>query len=547
VKQEMAEDCDVLIVGGGSAGCVVAERLSSDQNLKVVLVEAGRGDRHPLHAFPMLTGHYFRKKVDNWYFHTQPQAELANREIFWPRGKRLGGSSIFNGMVYARGNAGDYDHWAQLGNGGWSFQEVLPYFKRNERHEDGESDLHGGSGLLHVSHARANSPLIKAFIKAGEQAGYPLVNDMNGRSAAGVGYYDFNYKDGRRSNSAGALLENASSRKNFRLVANATVERLIFDGRRAVGVILNRNGTAEEIRARRQVVLSAGAIGSPQILMLSGIGPAEHLNRMSITVRADRPGVGENLIDHLDAMIRTSTNQPVSLLRELRVDRITLSLARAFVLGTGPVAESAISAGGYFHSREGLEYPDLQAFFMPISETGAAVWFPFTARARQVAKLHGYAVRIGPIRPQSRGKLLLSSPDPYAAPSIDPAYLTDPYDMEATIAGLKIARKILSQRAFDQYLVAETAPGPLCGTDEELRRYIKETANTVYHPVGTAKMGVDPMAVVDARLRVHGIDALRVIDASIMPTIPSGNTNAPTMMIAEKGAEMIAQDLRTGS
>lgn len=538
---------DVVIIGGGAAGCVLADRLSANADQRVTLIEAGRVDANPLHSFAMLTGYFYRRPQDNWFFHTEPQPQLVNRTIFWPRGKRLGGSSIFNGMVYARGNAGDFDLWASLGNEGWSYEDVLPYFKRNERHEGGETELHGGSGMLRVGRSGVSNPLFAAFIEAGKQAGYREVADLNGHDFEGVGYYDFHMEGGRRSNSARVLLEHASSRKNLTLIGNSVVTRVLLEGRRAVGVELFSEGQRRIIRAAREVVLASGAIGSPHLLMLSGIGDSEQLKAAGITPVHHLPGVGRDLIDHLDVSVKVSARKPISLHRELRIDRIVANVARAMLTGKGPVTESAIAAGGYFRSSPELEYPDLQAFFMPIYGTDAAVWVPFTTRAREVREKHGFSLRIGPVRPQSRGTLTLKSPDPLVAPKIDPAYLTAAADMQATIAGLRIARNILQQPAFSRYRDREIAPGPGITTDSDLERYVRENANTVYHPAGGARMGKDPLAVVNARLSVHGIQGLRVADASVMPTITSGNTNAPTMMIAEKAADMIEQDLKRGT
>jgi choline dehydrogenase len=537
----MQTNADIIIIGGGSAGCVLAERLSADPALRVMLIEAGHGTLKPLHAFAMLTGHFFERPEDNWSYHTVPQRHMADRTVFWPRGKRLGGSSIFNGMVYARGNPGDYDHWAQLGNRGWSWDEVLPYFRRNERHEDGASPLHGGDGLLSVTHARTSSVLVDAFVQAGIEAGFPHVTDFNGPSQTGVGLYDFNIRKGRRSNSARALLERARRRPNLAIVADAQVTRVLFDGRRAIGVEFRRDGQLVQVRAEREVVLSAGAIGTPHLLMLSGVGPAEHLAGHGIAPVHALPGVGENLVDHLDIFVRSSASRPVSLLRELRVDRMTIGVARALLFGSGVVTHSPIAAGGYFHSRPGLDHPDLQAFFMPIGERIKSVWWPMTAQARHVARSHGFALRIGPIRPLSRGRITLAAADPDASPLIDPNYLDDPADLEAMVKAIAIARTIFAQPALRPYLGEELSPG----AEPDLARYIRQNAGTVYHPVGTARMGSDPMAVVDERLRVHGLGGLRIADASIMPTIPSGNTNAPTMMVAEKAADMIAADLKT--
>jgi choline dehydrogenase len=542
----MTETADYVIVGAGSAGCVIAERLSADPSVRVVLIEAGRGDANPLHAFPMLVGHFYRQPTDNWSFYTEPQSGLQGRRLFWPRGKRLGGSSIFNGTAYARGNAGDYDHWAELGNAGWSYKDLIPYFKRNERYEDGETSIHGGSGMLDVTHGRSRNPLFKVFLEAGRQAGYRFTDDFSGPDPSGVGYYDFNLKNGRRRNSATFLRENGASRPNLKIISQALVRRIILDGKRATGVEYSRGGETLLVSARREVVLSAGAVGTPHILMLSGIGNAAHLQAHGVAPLHDLPGVGENLVDHLDAFVRVSTQQPISLLRELRIDRLTYNLARAFLFGTGPVSESVITTGGYFFSRDDLEYPDLQACFLPVPATGASVWWPFTRRARAVKGMHGFGIRIGPIRPKSHGRITLQSADPTAAPLIDPNYLSNEEDVVATVSGLKIARKLLSQPAFKPFINVETAPGSDVVTDSELADYVRRTGDTTYHPVGTAKMGNDPMAVVDARLRVHGIDGLRVADASIMPTIPSGNTNAPTMMVAEKASDLLLENRRPG-
>ncbi|GAA4107162.1 GMC family oxidoreductase [Aminobacter aganoensis] len=542
----MPEPADIIVIGAGAAGCVLAERLSSDPSLKVVLIEAGQGKSRPLHAFPMLAGHFYRRAKDNWSFHTEPQPALNGRRLFFPRGKRIGGSTIFNGMVYARGNRGDYDHWAQLGNAGWSYEDVLPYFKRNERHEGGETELHGGSGLVSVSHARPSNPLFYVFIEAVIQAGFPRIADMSSPATAGVGFYDFHIANGRRSSSATVLLEAASSRKNLRIVDCSLVTRILFRGTLAAGVEFVRDGEVSTLLARQEIVLTAGAIGTPHILLLSGIGNPEHLKAVGVAPFRDLPGVGENLTDHLDAWVRVSSRQPVSLLRELRADRIAINVARAQLFGKGPVSESPISAGGYFYSRPGLEYPDLQAFFLPVPATGAKVWYPFTAKAREIRELHGYGLRIGPVRPQSRGRVRLASPNPQEAPRIHPAYLTNAADIAPMIEGLKIARTIFSQPGFEPYRQVETAPGPDVRTDAELEAYVRETADSVFHPVGTARMGNDRMAVVDARLKVHGVGGLRVADASIMPLIPSGNTSAPTMMIAERAADFIREDRRAG-
>jgi len=538
------EIADIVIVGGGAAGCVLAARLSADPSRKVALIEAGQGKKHPLHAFPMLAGHFYRRNQDNWSFHTQGQAALNGRRLFWPRGKRIGGSTIFNGMVYARGNRGDYDLWAQLGNRGWSYADVLPYFKRNERHEGGETQVHGGAGLVQVSRARPRNPLFEAFIEAAVQAGFQRDGDLSQPESAGVGYYDFHIAGGKRANSAGVLLDAAPSRANLRILDRSLVTRVLFEGARATSVEFVRDGEVHRLHATREVVLAAGAIGTPHILLLSGIGEPEHLRTMGIAPLLDLPGVGENLIDHLDVWVRVSSRQPVSLLRELRADRLALNLARAQFIGTGPVSESPIAAGGYFDSRPGLDHPDLQAFFLPVSATGAKVWFPFTSRAREVRDSHGYGLRIGPVRPQSRGRMRIASPDARVAPLLDPAYLTNPADIAAMVAGVRIARTIFARPALDPYRHAETAPGPDVSSDDEIEGYIRATADSVFHPVGTARMGNDRMAVVDARLRVRGVDGLRVADASVMPLIPSGNTCAPTMMIAERAADFIREDHR---
>ena len=529
---------DYIIIGAGSAGCVLADRLTEDGKFSVLLLEAGGPALNPLYNFPMLAGSLYRSRHNNWFYSTEPEPYLNNRKVFMPRGKMVGGSFIFNGMVYCRGQHADYDAWSALGNTGWSFAEVLPYFKKSERHENGASFYHGGKGPLIVSKARSNNPLFDTFVRAGVEAGYPENKDFNGPAQEGFGRFDFTIHNGRRWNTATAFLRAALRRPNLTLISRASVERVVMQGRRATGVAFTHLGRATQASANREVLLCAGAVNTPQILKLSGIGPAAELRRHNVAVVHDLPGVGENLQDHPDVTVAYSCKQPVSLVRELRFDRFVLQFMRSALFGSGPVSHSAIEAGCFITVDPQSQSPDAQAHFMPIYSNGAKLSLPFL-RKRTLETGPTFAARIGPIRPRSRGRVELRSGFASDPPAIKPLYFSDEHDLWMTREAVKVIRKVLAQPAFDALRGFEIFPGPQVSTDSELDAWCREAASTVHHPVGTAKMGKDDMAVVDPQLRVYGIEGLRVVDASVMPLLVSGNTNAPTIMIAEKAADMI--------
>jgi choline dehydrogenase len=528
---------DYIIVGGGSAGCVLANRLSAHPHTRVCLLEAGPPDSSPFIRVPLgMVGLMMSKKL-NWRYFTEPQPQLDGRRLFWPRGKALGGSSSINAMVYTRGHADDYDHWAALGNRGWSYAEVLPLFKRSEHYEGGASAFHGAGGALNVAPLRSPNLLARAFVSAGREAGYPFNPDFNGSSQEGVNCYDVTQKNGERWSAARAFLRPVLQRPNLTVLSGARATRLIFDGKRAVGVEYLRHGKLETARCEREVVLTAGAVNSPQLLMLSGIGPAAELRRHGIALRHALPGVGQNLQDHLDALIVHRCIKPVSL----GISAATLPLQVKHLYDylryrRGPMTSNSAEGGGFVKSSPEQPLPDLQFHFTPAHLDGHARTL---RHALSTLWGHGYALHVCVLRPRSRGYIGLRSADPAADPLIEPRYLSDPADLRLMIEGVRAARRVLAAAAFDPYRGAEIFPGTAANSDEQIARFIRRKAETIYHPVGTCKMGHDDMAVVDDQLKVHGIDGLRVADASIMPSLIGGNTNAPVMMIAEKAAELV--------
>ncbi|KPL55157.1 hypothetical protein ABB55_25415 [Prosthecomicrobium hirschii] len=533
---------DFVVVGGGSAGCVVAARLSEDASVDTCLLEAGPSDWNPLYRVPMLAGRLYRARPNNWFYETEPQPHLDGRRIFWPRGRMLGGSFIFNGMVYIRGSAADFDGWAQRGNPGWSHADVLPAFRKSEGFAGPADRHHGTDGPLPVTPASRAYGLFDRFVEAGVAAGHPLNRDFNGDRQAGVGFYHFNILNGRRQTTATTFLAPARRRRNLTVRPSVRALRLVVEGGRIAGVEVLSGGRTTIVRARREVILCAGAVNTPQLLLLSGIGPAGHLASVGIRTLHDLPGVGENLHDHLDVAPAFACLQPVSMVDNLRLDRFALNLLRFAATGTGPAGASPIQAGGFFASRDGLEAPDLQAFLLPIAATNAALWMPLPGRRRPTDT---FSIRIGPIRPQSRGHLRLRSADPLAAPLIQPNYLAAEADLTATVAGVRLVRDLVAGPAFDGIRGPELAPTAAARSDAEIAAWVRATASSVYHPVGTARMGPDPMAVVDARLKLRGLDGLRIADASVMPDIVSGNTNAATIMIGERAAAFALADART--
>jgi choline dehydrogenase len=520
---------DYIIVGSGSAGSVLANRLSAKPEIKVLLLEAGGSDNSFYVRMPAgianLSGPRF-----NWGYETAPQAAMKGRRMYWPRGRLIGGSSSVNAMVYMRGQPADYDHWRQLGNAGWSYDDVLPYFKKAERNERLHDRFHGADGPLNVAERPYTNPLSHAFVEAAQQAGLPFNPDFNGALQLGCGLFQVTQKNGRRWSAASAYLHPAAARENLTIVTKAQATRVLIENGRAVGVEYARGRRRHTARASQEVVLAAGAINSPQFLLLSGIGPAEELRARGVSVVHDLPGVGKNLQDHLNVNIVQRAKRGSALDGKNRgLAPIGVALEYLFY-GTGPGTSNVAEAGAFAISELGAANPDVQYHFIPAQVVN---------HARTPMDGDGVTVHACCLRPQSRGEIRLASTDPLQPPVMDPNYLAADYDLKVLIAGLRQGRDILAPQAFKPWLGEERLPGPAVQSNAELEDFIRATAETEYHPVGTCKMGSDPMAVVDEKLRVRGIERLRVIDASIMPAIVSGNTNAPVIMIAEKGAEMM--------
>ncbi len=524
------KEFDYVIVGGGSAGCVLARRLSDDAKTKVCLLEAGPEDTSPFVHAPLGLAATVPGKYLNWAFQTVPQKGLNGRRGYQPRGKVLGGSSSINAMIYTRGHPWDYDHWAELGNPGWSYAEVLSYFKRAQNQERGADDYHGTGGPLNVADLRTPNPLAQAFVAAGEEMQLPRNDDFNGPEQEGIGTYQVTQINGERCSAAKAYLSPVSGRDNLAILTGAQASNVIMEGRKAVGVRYVRDGTADEVLARGEIILSAGALQTPQLLLLSGIGDGGLLKKFDIDVVHDLPGVGQNLQDHIDIVIPYFSNSRHAM--GLTLPGVIQAIAGIFEWRrhrTGLITSNSTETGGFVKSRPDLAIPDLQLHF-------SIAIVDDHSRKRHFHR--GYCAHVCLLRPESRGDVSLDSPDPMAPPRIDPNFLAAEADLQGLIDGFKLTRRILEAPALAPYRGKELLTADV-QTDEQIAEDIRNRADTIYHPVGTAKMGRDHMAVVDSELRVHGIDGLRVVDASIMPTLIGGNTNAPTIMIAEKAAEMI--------
>ncbi|RTL48972.1 MAG: choline dehydrogenase [Bradyrhizobiaceae bacterium] len=522
---------DYVVVGAGSSGCVLANRLSADGRHKVLLLEAGPKDNYLWIHIPIGYGKTMFHKAYNWGFYTEPEASMKDRKIYWPRGRGLGGSSSINGLIFIRGQREDYDQWAQLGNAGWDWKNVLPYFIKSEHNSRGASATHGGDGPLWMSDIQEKSELMEAIIRGAEELGVPRTNDFNGGHQEGVGYFQLFTRNGWRNSSAVAYLRPAKNRANLHVETDAQATSLILDGRKVTGVRYRHNGAMKEVHAGREVILSAGALQSPQLLQLSGIGPAPLLRRHGIEVVHDLPGVGQNLQDHLQFRLMFKVSRPITTNDDLRslFGQARIGL-KWLVSGKGPLGIGINQGGLFTRVLPGSKTPDIQFHFGTLSADQAG---------GRPHPWSGCTFSVCQLRPESRGTVEIKSADPMEAPSMRPNYLATATDRLCAVESIKYARRLAATDALKPYLAAEYKPGAGVQSDAEILEFARENGATIFHPVGTCKMGSDTMAVTDSQLRVHGIEGLRVVDCSIMPTIVSGNTHAPAVMIAEKASDMI--------
>jgi choline dehydrogenase len=528
---------DLIIVGAGSSGCVLANRLSAEPGLRVALLEAGARDRNVWIHLPIGYGKTMWHPRLNWRFETEPDPNMDNRRLYWPRGKTLGGSSSINGLIVIRGQREDYDAWRDLGNPGWGFDDVLPYFVKLESNpEFPEDQFHGAHGPLHVSSIPRRHELIEAVIGSAEKLGVPRTRDFNGASQEGVGYFQLTTRNGLRVSAAKAYLRPALRRENLDIVTKAHVTRVLTEDGRATGVIYRQGGHAHRIRARRGVILSAGALQSPQLLMLSGVGPGRLLQEMGIPVRIDRPGVGANLQDHLQVRAIYKANRPITTNDTLRspLGRMLMGLEWVFTRG-GPLAIGINQGGLFTRVLPESKTPDIQFHIATLSADMAG---------GKVHPFSGFTLSVCQLRPESRGYLTLAAPDPLVPPAIHPNYLATDTDRRCVVSGLAFARRLAETPPLADLVAGEYQPGPDARTEADLLAFARARGQTIFHPSGTCRMGSDSEAVVDPRLRVRGVDGLWVVDCSVMPTLVSGNTNVPAIMIGEKASDMILEDLR---
>jgi choline dehydrogenase len=536
MNQNEALEVDYIIVGAGSAGCVLANRLSAAGKHTVLLLEAGPKDKNIWIHVPLGYGRLFREKTVNWMYQTEPEPGLGGRQVFQPRGKVLGGSSSINGLLYVRGQHEDYDRWRQRGNAGWGFDDVLPYFRKAENQCRGADAYHGAGGPLPVSDWRQDDPLSEAFVKASIEAGIPFNPDFNGATQEGAGFFQTTTRKGRRASTAVAYLRPVLRRRNLRVETSAFGQRVLFDGRRAVGVEYRQDGVLRKARARKEVLLSGGAYNSPQLLQLSGVGPAALLKQHGVDIVLDAPGVGNDLQDHLQVRLVTRCAKAITL-----NDIVNHPLRRVWAgvhyaaARKGALTIAAGTSGAFFKTSPRLTTPDIQIHFIPFSTD------------KMGEKLHSFSAftaSVCQLRPESRGSLRIKSADPAVPPAIQINYLATETDRRTFIDGIRILRKILAAPALKPYCSGEVYPGRDVISDEALLDFCRKTGSTVYHPTSTCRMGSDQLAVVDQRLRLKGVEGLRVVDASVMPDLVSGNTNAPVIMIAEKASDMILQEAR---
>jgi choline dehydrogenase len=523
---------DYIIVGAGSAGCVLADRLSADGTNRVLVLEFGGSDRSVFIQMPSALSIPMNKAKYNWQYESEPEPHLGGRRMHTPRGKVLGGSSSINGLVYVRGNPMDFERWEVEGAAGWGYRHVLPYFRRAETREEGGNLYRGDEGQLHTRYGPMTNPLYQAFLKAAEQAGYPLTDDINGEQQEGFGRMDMTVHRGRRASAANAYLKPAMGRPNLTVETHALATRILFEGRRAVGIAYRRHGAEHQAQARREVILSGGPINSPQLLKLSGIGPAAELKAHGIAVLHDLPGVGENLQDHLEFYFQKECLQPITLYSSMNSLAKLAIGARWLLRKDGLGATNHFESCGFIRSRAGIPYPDIQFHFLPLA---------VTYDGRSLAKSHGFQAHVGPMRSKSRGNVTLASAEASDKPVIRFNYMSHPDDWAEMRACVRLTREIFAQDALAPYSGREIQPGEDVTSDEAIDAFVRDHVESAYHPSCTCKIGSDddPMAVVDAELRVRGIEGLRVVDSSVMPSVTTGNLNAPTIMIGEKGADHI--------
>ncbi|MCI3950530.1 MAG: glucose-methanol-choline oxidoreductase [Burkholderiales bacterium] len=525
---------DYVIVGAGSAGCVLAHRLTEDGRRTVLLLEAGPKDTYPWIHIPIGYGKTMFHSVYNWGFYTEPEPGMNHRRVYWPRGRGLGGSSSINGLIYVRGQPEDYDRWAALGNSGWSWREVLPYFLKSEHNTRGASEFHGADGPVWCADIGERHELMEAIIRAAGELGVARNDDFNGVTQEGVGYYQLFTRKGLRCSAATAYLRPAQSRRNLRVETDAHATAIAFDGARATGVRYLQHGVAKEARAGREVILAAGALQSPQLLQVSGVGRAAFLQEMGISVVRDLPGVGENLQDHLQLRLMYKVRKPITTNDELRsvIGKLRIGL-RWLIFRTGPLAIGINQGGLFTRVLPESKTPDVQFHFATLSADIAG------------GKPHawpGCTFSVCQLRPESRGTVMIKSPDPLQPPAMRPNYLASETDCRCAVEAVRFARRLAAAPALGEYIAEEYRPGAAAATDHELLEFARNYGATIFHPSGTCRMGADAMAVVDERLRVHGLAGLRVVDCSVMPTLTSGNTHAPVVMIAEKAADLIRED-----